>query len=168
MKIAGMNLKRLLISAVGLMFFSVAVAQDWSNPEFESMIKTYVKQSYEVTGRVYGVDDFEPNPFPLQGANIKVTCMGDTTSIDGMAADREGDFWVYLSRRDRLKDTRLRVTISYLGMQTFDSIFDPEHKKEDGINTYTVRLDSIVLRSNPITTEEVEIVAELQRMYQRG
>ena len=163
-----MKLKRLFLSVLGLMSFSVLVAQDWTNPEFESMIKTYVKQSYEVIGRVFGVDEYEPNPYPLQGANVKVTCMGDTTSFDGMSADSDGMFWVYMSRRDRLKDTRLHIVISYLGMQSLDSIFEPVHKKEDGINTYTVRLDSIVLRSNPLTTEEVEIVAELQRMYQRG
>jgi len=141
---------------------------DWSSPETESMMRTYVKQSFEVTGRVYGVDEYEPEPYALQAANIKVTCMGDTTSFDGMAADRDGDFWVYMYRRDRLKDTRLKVTISYLGMQTLDTIIAPEPRSVDGVQTYEVRLDSIVLRSNPLTTEEVEIVAELQRMYQRG
>ena len=151
-----------------LLSITVVRAQDWSSPEFESMIKTYVKQIFAVNGRVFGVDEYEPNPYPLQGANIKVTCLGDTTAFDGMAADKDGSFWVYMSRRDRLKDTRLRVTISYLGMQTLDSIFAPEGKKEDGIQTYSIELDSVVLRSNPITTEEVEIVAELQRMYQRG
>lgn len=151
-----------------LLSVSVARAQDWSSPEFESMIRTYVKQVFDVSGKVLGVDEYEPNPYPLQGANIKVICLGDTTAFDGMAADKDGRFWVYMSRRDRLKDTRLRVTISYLGMQTLDSIFSPEGKREDGIQVFTVNLDSVVLRSNPITTEEVEIVAELQRMYQRG
>ena len=141
---------------------------DWSSPETESMMRTYVKQSFEVTGRVYGVDEYEPEPYALQAANIKVTCMGDTKSFDGMAADRDGDFWVYMYRRDRLKDTRLKITISYLGMQTLDTIIAPEPRSVDGVQTYEVRLDSIVLRSNPVTTEEVEIVAELQRMYQRG
>ena len=144
------------------------MAQDWSSPETESMLRTYVKQVYEVNGKVYGVDEYEPNPYPLQGANILVTCMGDTTSSDGAAADKDGSFWTYMSRRDRLKDTRLRVRISYLGMQTLDSIIDPPMKRESGIHTYIVELDSVVLRSNPLTTEEVEIVAELQRMYQRG
>ena len=163
-----MNHKRCLVAAF-MLFMTVGVrAQNWTSPEFESMIKTYVKQSFQVTGKVYGVDDYEPEPYPLQGANIKVTCMGDTTAFDGMAADKDGSFWVYMSRRDRLRDSRLRVTISYLGMQTFDSIFSPEPKREDGIQTYSVTLDSVVLRSNPLTTEEVEIVAELQRMYQRG
>ena len=155
---------------VVVMFFSLlgAMAQDWSSPETESMLRTYVKQVFQINGKVYGVDEYEPEPYPLQGANIKVTCMGDTTSFDGAAADKDGSFWTYMSRRDRLKDTRLRITVSYLGMQTMDSIFDPPMKKESGIHTYTVELDSVVLRSNPLTTEEVEIVAELQRMYQRG
>ena len=141
---------------------------DWSSPETESYLRTYIKQLFQVDGRVYGIDDYEPQPYPLQGANIKVTCMGDTTVFDGMAADKDGSFWVYISRRERLKDTRMRITVSYLGMETLDSIFDVPTTKMDGIDTYVVRLDSVVLRSNPLTTQEVEIVAELQRMYQRG
>ncbi len=152
-----------------LVLISIGVsAQDWSSPETESMLRTYVKQIFQVEGKVYGVDEYEPNPYPLQGANILVKCLGDTTETDGGAADKDGSFWTYMSRRDRLKDTRLSVRISYLGMQTLDTIIDPPMKRESGIHTYTVRLDSVVLRSNPLTTEEVEIVAELQRMYQRG
>ena len=172
MSFADMNFRKavlvLLVWCMALPLMAQGFYGDWSSPETESMMRTYVKQSFEVTGRVYGVDEYEPDPYPLQAANIKVTCMGDTTSFDGMAADRDGDFWVYMYRRDRLKDTRLRITISYLGMQTLDSIIAPEPRSVDGVQTYEVRLDSIVLRSNPLTTEEVEIVAELQRMYQRG
>ena len=170
-----MNLKRVLLAVMLLISMVVSAqvsmvgsAQDWSSPETESMLRTYVKQIFQVDGKVYGVDDYEPEPYPLQGANILVTCMGDTTEFDGSMADKDGEFWIYMSRRDRLKDTRLRVRISYLGMQTLDSIFNPPMKRESGIHTYTIRLDSVVLRSNPLTTEEVEIVAELQRMYQRG
>lgn len=163
-----MNLKRLFLSISGLIAFSAVFAQGWRDPEFESLIRTYIKQWYSVTGKVYGVDEYEPNPYPLQGANIKVTCMGDTTDFGGMAADKDGSFGVDITRRDRLKDTRLHIVISYLGMQTLDSIFEPVHKREDGINSYFVTLDSVVLHSNPITTREVEIIAELQRMYQRG
>ena len=138
---------------------------DWSSPETESYLRTYIKQLFQVDGRVFGVDDYEPTPYPLQGANIKVTCMGDTTVFDGMAADKDGSFWVYISRRERLKDTRLRVTVSYLGMGTLDTIFDIKSTKMDGIDTYAIQLDSVILRSNPLTTQEIEIVAELQRMY---
>ena len=163
-----MNLKRFFVTVAMIAVFAGAMAQDWSSPETESMLRTYVKQVFQVNGRVFGVDDYEPDPYPLQAANILVTCMGDTTEFDGAAADKDGSFWTYMSRRDRLKDTRLRIRISYLGMQTLDSIIDPPMKRESGIHTYTVVLDSIVLRSDPLTAEEVEIVAELQRMYQRG
>ena len=165
---AGMNFRRAFL-ALFMQFLACAVmAQDWSTPEVESMLRTYVKQVFQIEGRVFGVDDFEPEPYPLQGANVKVTCMGDTTSFDGSSVNKDGSFWVYMSRRDRLKDTRLRVTISYLGMESLDSIFDPPMTRESGVHTYSIKLDSVVLRSNPLTTEEVEIVAELQRMYQRG
>ena len=163
-----MNLKRGILAVLMLLTVSGVMAQDWSSPEIESMMRQYVKQVFEVNGKVYGVDEYEPDPYPLQSANVKVVCMGDTTEFDGGAAGPDGRFWTYMSRRDRLKDTRLRVTISYLGMQTLDTILDPPMKKQSGVHVYTVELDSIVLRSNPLTTEEVEIVAELQRMYQRG
>ena len=165
----------LLLSFTGIKAQSVIMSQsvtskgqDWSNPEFESMITTYVKQVFTVTGKVYGVDEYEPVPYPLQGANIKVTCMGDSTAFGGMAADKEGSFRVDMYRRDRLRDTRLRITVSYIGMQTLDSIFSPVSLNEKGVREYSLSFDSIVLRSDPLTTEEVEIVAELQRMYQRG
>ena len=163
-----MNFKRVILAALMLLTALGVMAQDWSSPEIESMMRQYVKQVFEVNGKVYGVDEYEPDPYPLQSANVKVVCMGDTTEFDGGAAGPDGRFWTYMSRRDRLKDTRLRVTISYLGMQTLDTILDPPMKKQSGVHVYTVELDSIVLRSNPLTTEEVEIVAELQRMYQRG
>lgn len=148
--------------------FTAAMAQDWSSPEIESMLRTYVKQVFQVNGKVFGVDDYEPDPYPLQGANVLVRCMGDTTSFDGSMVDEDGSFWTYMSRRDRLKDTRLRIRITYIGMQTLDTIIDTPMKRESGIHTYIVQLDSVVLHSNPLTAEEVEIVAELQRMYQRG
>ena len=99
------------MAAMMLLTISLS-AQDWSSPETESMLRTYVKQIFQVNGRVYGVDDYEPEPYPLQGANILVKCMGDTTATDGSMADEDGDFWTYMSRRDRIKDTRLRIRIS--------------------------------------------------------
>ena len=86
-----MNLKRVLL-AVMLLISMVVSAQDWSSPETESMLRTYVKQIFQVDGKVYGVDDYEPEPYPLQGANILVTCMGDTTEFDGSMADKDGEF----------------------------------------------------------------------------
>lgn len=79
-----MNLKRVLLAAMLLISIGVS-AQDWSSPETESMLRTYVKQIFQVEGRVFGVDEYEPNPYPLQGANILVKCLGDTTETDGGA-----------------------------------------------------------------------------------
>lgn len=163
-----MNWKRGITALFLLLQLAMAAAQDWTSPETESMMRTYVKQVFNVQGRVYGVDEYEPNPYPLQGANVKLTCLGDTTSFDGSAVYEDGNFWIYMSRRDRLRDTRLRLVVSYLGMQSLDTILNPDGKRENGIQIFSVELDSIVLHSNPLTTEEVEIVAELQRMYQRG
>ena len=145
-----------------------AVAQGWDSPEFGAMMRSLFKQYYEVKGKVYGADDFEPNPYPLQGANIKVTCVGDTTKTSGMAADKDGAFIVWLTSRERLKDTRVRVVISYIGMQTYDKVLTPVKSKEHGVDKYTVSIDSLVLQSDPLTLAEAEVVAELKRMYQRG
>ena len=54
-----------------LTLFAGLKAQDWTTPEIESLLRTYIKQWYEVEGRVFGIDDFEPEPYPLQGANIR-------------------------------------------------------------------------------------------------
>ena len=148
---------------------SLCHAQDWGmDPEWESMMRVYVKQSFNLEGKVYGTDQYEPNPYPLQGANIRMNCVADTALMDGMAAGKDGEFWVSLWSRSRLKDTRVHIIISYLGMEPLDTIVQPEKKVEDGIDTYSISMDSITLHSTPLTTQEVEIVAELQRMYQHG
>lgn len=145
-----------------------AMGQLYNDLRWRSEQKQRVKMRFQVEGRIYGTDSFEPNPFPLQGAAVKVTCVADSTVMDGGSVGSEGYFWSWLSVNERLKDTSLRIVISYIGMETFDSIYQPKHNKIDGIDTYVLTLDSIVLHSDPITTEEVEIVAELQKMYQRG
>lgn len=160
--------KRYFVALLLMVACLAVAAQDWTSPETESFLRTYIKNVFNVSGKVYGVDEYDPKPYPLQGANITVTCIGDTTQTTGMAAGDDGSFWSYLSCRERLRDTRVRIVVSYLGMETFDSIFSPPMQKSQGIDTYIIQLDSLVLRSNPLTTQEVEIVAELQRMYQRG
>ena len=163
-----MKTKFLLLSLLAIAGCSQLNAQGWNSPEMQAYMRTYVKQWYEVTGKIYGVDDFEPNPYPLQGAHVMVTCLGDTTETQGAAADKDGDIWIGIQRRDRLKDTRLHIKISYIGMKTIEGDYTPVHTKENGIDKYTVKLDSLVMHSNPITAAEVEIVAELTKMYQSG
>ena len=147
----------------------VSVSADAQNsPEFEAMIRTMFKQFYEVKGKVYGVDDYETTPYALQGANIKVTCVADSTVNGGAAAFDKGGFQVGFTSRTRLKDPRLHVVVSYLGMQSYDKILTPVKSKENGIDKFTLSLDSIVLQGNPVTLAEAEVVAELKRMYQKG
>lgn len=164
------KMKTKLLTLVMLLTTTVSNlnAQGWNSPEMQAYMRTYVKQWYEISGRIYGVDDFEPNPYPLQGAHVKITCLGDTTETTGAAADKDGRFWANIQRRDRLKDTRLHIKITYIGMGTIEGDYTPVHSKENGIDKYTVNLDSLVMKSNPLTAAEVEIVAELKKMYQRG
>lgn len=54
-------------------------------------------------------------------------------------------------------------------MQPLDTIMSAvEIKLPIGISYWGLELDSIILHSKPITLEETKIVAELQRMFQRG
>lgn len=131
-------------------------------------MRTHYKQVYQVKGKVFGKDDFEPNPYPLQGANIKVTCVGDTTQMYLQSVGKDGRFDVWIGLRERLNDTRLHVNISYVGMDSYDQIIEPEKTKQNGVDTYIFTIDSLVMESNPMTLAEVEIVSELKKMYQRG
>ncbi len=163
-------MKRLLLP-LALLFClcTVMKAQDWySSPQSEASMKLYLKQYFSCNGRVFGVDEFSPEAYPLQGANIVIKCMGDTTLTDGSSAWTDGSFWTGISSKNRLKDTRLHIRITYLGMETFDTIIQADKRKEDGIDMYNVVLDSICLHSEPLTLAEAEVVAELQRMYQHG
>ena len=165
------NIKvRLLLVMALLMMSSSAFSQGWyeGSPESRAMMNTYVKQRFRVTGRIWGTDDFEPKPYPLQGANVKVVCKADTTEMEGMSANKDGSVDVFIYRRSKLKDTTLHITISYIGMKTIEGDYVPKPKKDEYGEMLVVDLDSVVMRSNPMTTREVEVVAELKKMYQRG
>jgi hypothetical protein len=137
-------------------------------PEMRALISAVLKHRYEVKGKVMGTDDFEPIPYPLQGANITLTCVADTTQFGGAAADKDGCFAAYIFCRNKLKDLRVKVKISYVGMETFEGVFTPTPDKDKIGDKLVVTFDSIVLKSNPVTTAEAEVIGELQKMYQRG
>ena len=161
------NMKRVL-SFVAVVAMCMNLYAQWDSPELNAYMRTAYKQMYEVTGKVYGSDEFEPKPYPLQGANVKVVCLGDTTNMDGQSVWKDGRFDVWLGLRERLKDTRVKVTITYVGMDTFEKIYSPEKTKENGVDKYNIKIDSVVLESKPMTIAEAQVVAELKRMYQRG
>jgi len=147
---------------------ATAMGQLYNDIRWNSQQKQRVKMQFNIEGRVFGTDSFEPEPFPLQGAAVKVMCVADTTEMDGGSVGSDGWFWTWLSVNQRLKDPSIRIVVTYIGMETLDTIVVPNYKKIDGIDNYSMSFDSLVLHSDPITTEEVEIVAELQKMYQRG
>ena len=161
------KMKRVLGLVAGFAM-CVSLYAQWDSPELNAYMRTAYKQIYHVSGKVFGKDEFEPKPYALQGANVKVTCMGDTTQMDGQSVWKDGRFDVWLPLRERLKDTRVKVTISYVGMDTYEHIYSPEKTKENGVDAYVVKIDSLVMESKPMTLDEAVVVAELKKMYQRG
>lgn len=159
----------LLILMLAMMSLS-AYSQGWyeGSPESRAMMNSYVKQRFRVEAKIWGTDDFEPKPYPLQGANVKVVCKADTTEMEGSSADKDGHVWVDIFRRKKLKDTTLHITISYIGMKTIEGDYVPKPQNDEWGEVLVVKFDSLVMRSNPMTTREVEVVAELKKMYQRG
>ena len=78
--------------------------QEWaSKPELQAMIALFTKQIFVVNGRIFGTDDFEPTPYPLQGASIQVKCVGDTSEVHGAVTNDEGEFLIPIFLRQKLK-----------------------------------------------------------------
>lgn len=139
-----------------------------NKPEVQVLISMFAKQIFVVNGKVYGIDDFEPTPYPLPGAQVTVTCVGDTAEIFTAATNDKGEFLVPIFLRQRLKDNRLHVKIDYIGMDGVNRDFAPVERKMMGQKVYHVAFDSLVLKSKAVTMAEAEVVAELQKLYQRG
>jgi|GEM_PF-1030676 len=139
-----------------------------NKPEVQVLISMFAKQIFVVNGKVYGTDDFEPTPYPLPGAQVTVTCVGDTAEVYTAATNDKGEFLVPIFLRQRLKDNRLHVKIAYIGMDGVDRTFQPVERKMMGQKVGHVAFDSLVLKSKAVTMAEAEIVAELQKLYQRG
>ena len=135
----------------------------------EASCQIKICHTFVVKGHVYAVDDYETKPYALQGAEIQAWSTEDSTvcekvySVDGGAID----VWLYADTR--LKDMDLHVRVTYLGMESVDTIVQTK-QKQGGITgvMQTATLDSIILHSKSVTIEETEVVAELQKMFQRG
>lgn len=139
-----------------------------NKPEVQVLISMFAKQIFVVNGKIYGTDDFEPTPYPLPGAQVTVTCVGDTAEIYTAATNEKGEFLIPIFLRQRLKSNNLHVKIAYIGMDGVDRDFVPVERKMMGQKVLHVSLDSLVLKSKAVTMEEAEVVAELQKLYQRG
>lgn len=125
---------------------------------------------YRLEGNIYGTDEFDSVPYPLSGANIQITCVGDTSKHTITVSDPKGHFEIYsfATKLHKLKDRRLRVRISYVGMQPIDQVFSTIKTIDVGGYMEGLFLDSVVMVSRPVTLEETVIMEELKKIYQRG
>ena len=130
-----------------------------------------------ISGRIYGTDEMDPKPYPLPSANIQFVCLNDTTVKKVAVTNKEGRFYNgmnVLKKRVKKNDVpRVRMKVSYVGYETYTQdlklafhYFDEDNKSYGG--GWQLNLDSIVLKSNPMSVDEVVIVGELQRMYESG
>lgn len=127
-----------------------------------------VMNRYHIMGRVMAVDAYNKTPYVLKGANVRVTCLGDTTLNKSVTTDNNGTFDGYLMTQKTLKDNRMEVTISYVGMEPWQKIYSPTKNADAMGLDFEARADSIVLQGKPITLQEATIIGKLQQMYQSG
>ena len=135
------------------------------------------QQYFHVYGNIYGTDDMEPTPYALPNANIQIVCLNDTSVSAVAVSNKQGGFsqsmYVLKKRIKKKEGLRVAIRVSYVGYETCvkelqakERYYDEEHKEYG--STWEVNTDTIVLKSMPMSTEEVQIVGELKRMYESG
>ncbi len=135
------------------------------------------QQYFHVYGNIYGTDDMEPTPYALPNANIQIVCLNDTSVSAVAVSNKQGGFsqsmYVLKKRIKKKEGLRVAIRVSYVGYETYvkelqakERYYDEEHKEYG--STWEVNTDTIVLKSMPMSTEEVQIIGELKRMYESG
>ena len=130
-----------------------------------------------VSGRIFGTDEMEEKPYPLPNAHVQLVCLNDTAVSAVAITGKDGVFhqWMnVLKKRVKKNDVpRVAMKVSYVGYETYVKehkltyhYYDENNKSYGG--RWTLTLDSIVLTSMPMSTEEVQIIGELTRMYESG
>ena len=121
----------------------------------------------EVSGHVRGIENDKRNTFPLQGANVEFISLPDSIPSGGTMVNEKGDFHsAYVNGQFR---ERFFVRISYVGMETFTKECSGKKVIDAyGIPSLAVSLDTVFLKTRPITMEETIIVGELKKMYMAG
>lgn len=130
-----------------------------------------------ISGRILGTDEMDPKPYPLPSANIQFVCLNDTTVKEVAVTNKDGHFFRgmnVLKKRVKKNDVpRVRMKVSYVGYETYTQdlklafrYYDENNKSYGG--GWQLNLDSIVLKSKPMSVDEVVIVGELKRMYESG
>ena len=132
----------------------------------------------DISARIFGSDEMEEKPYPLPNANVTIQCLNDTLAgRKSTATNREGKFDLELNvlkkRIKKKESARIRLQVSYVGYETIDSVFtmkqiyyDSSHKSDGYF--WELEIDSLIMRSKPMSSEEVLIVDELKRMYESG
>ena len=132
---------------------------------------------YQVSGRVYGSDEFDDKPYPLPNASVRLICLNDTASKGGSMANKEGSFttrgWLNSKKLKKKDVVRVKVTISYTGYKSYEGVHTLTKEPNMWNNrlqgyTWRARLDSIVLQGEPMTIKEVEVMGELSKMFEAG
>ena len=135
------------------------------------------RTSISVHGFIFGSDELEEKPYPLPNASIHLTCLNDTTATSDLHSRQNGQFGNFMSvLRKRVKRNtvpRIRIAVSYMGYDTFQKDYAAKREYFDDDNPsygsyWEVDIDTIVLQSKPMSIQEVQIVGELQRMYESG
>ena len=161
-----------LLSLLSLLGWYTPVSAQTAD-DVDPRIKVMMSQRYPfrcaIRGRVFAIDEFHEKPFPLEGAHMRAYCTADSVLYhDGDQTDKEGKFGCSFQGKRNMKDPEFRIVITFVGMDTLDCVC-PAVKTEDRFGpAYVVRLDSVVLRSHPVTMEETLIIGELKKMYQKG
>ena len=130
---------------------------------------------YQVKGRVYGSDEFDDKPYALPNAVIKLFCQNDTASKGGGQSDKEGRFTAWGSVKSKSikkkEAVRVKVEVSYMGYKSYEATHTLKREPQMWGNRvhgyiWTASLDSIVLKGEPMTMKEVEVMGELSKMFE--
>ena len=130
-----------------------------------------------ISGRILGTDEMDPKPYPLPNANIQLVCLNDTMVKTVAVTNKNG--WFYhgmnvLKKRVKKNDVpRVAMKVSYVGYETYKQDLKAVYRYYDENNKsygghWSLEFDSIVLKSKPMSMDEVVIVGELKRMYESG
>lgn len=136
---------------------------------FEAEAQIRLKNPFRcsISGKVFATDEFHEKPFPLTGAHVRIYSPEDSAALNTTTATGEnGIFYASIWDKQKRENPPMRIIITYVGMDTLDCTVIPEKSKDHLGTAYDVRLDSVVLRSRPITLEETQIIGELKKMYQ--
>ncbi|MBR6893764.1 MAG: hypothetical protein IKN15_11130 [Bacteroidaceae bacterium] len=130
-----------------------------------------------VSGKIYGSDELEEKPYPLPNAHIQLVCLNDTTAKTVETSWGDGMFYGWLNVvKKRIKKNeapRVQMKVTFVGYEPYEKVLTLEKQYEDeerkkGNYQWGLHLDSVVLKSTPMSTQEVLIVGELKRMYESG